>query len=107
MSAKDFPGTVLEVVFDEFAFADVREQLAGVVDDPKGIPLASGRRVLALGQVRRLAVLEGGTQAGLPSVVIGLELPDGSWAVGETTARAFVRAADAVRSRHPVVDADA
>jgi hypothetical protein len=54
----------------------------------------------------RVMVLDGGLTSGRPSVAIGVELPDGSNLVVETTARLFCAAAKAIMAKYPDLFAD-
>lgn len=47
-----------------------------------------------------IAGLAGGMASGLPSVTIRFDLPDGSPAIGQTSLRRFLLAADALRARY-------
>lgn len=50
----------------------------------------------------RLAILEGSTKEGRPTVALRLDLPDGSGVlVTQTTARLFCTAAKAIMARYP------
>lgn len=58
------------------------------------------------GEVERVVALDGGMSSGLPSVAVGIRLADGTVAIGQTSARALVMAAQAIRARFPAIDAD-
>jgi chloramphenicol 3-O-phosphotransferase len=47
--------------------------------------------------IDKVVVLQGGTAAGRSTVALMIQLPDGSWAMAETTARLFEVMAAAVR----------
>lgn len=49
----------------------------------------------------QVAVLDGGTTQGRPSIAVRLDLPDGQTVIAETTARLFVTAARAIWAKYP------
>jgi hypothetical protein len=51
----------------------------------------------------QLAVLEGGTAKGLPSVVMKIDLPDGQVVLAETTARLFCTAGRMITAKYPAL----
>lgn len=68
--------------------------LAGKADKGKLIHLANEA-------VITIAVLDGGTTKGQPSIAMRFELPDGRTLLAETTARLFVTAGQAIAGRYP------
>lgn len=48
-----------------------------------------------------VAVIDGGTDSGRPSIALRIDLPDARTIVAETTARLFCTAARAVMARYP------
>ncbi len=48
-----------------------------------------------------LAVLDMGMASGLPSIMLRLDLPDGTHVLAETSARLFVSAAQMILAKHP------
>lgn len=57
-------------------------------------------RDVATGTLDRVGGAPNGTARGLPIVAVGIELPDGTVALGETTLALFLSAADALRARY-------
>lgn len=57
-----------------------------------------------LSRIDRIAVLPRGTNHGNPSVAIGVELPDGSYVVAETTLRLLQTAMRGIEARYGVVE---
>lgn len=53
-------------------------------------------KVQVTGRVARIGVLPNGTTSGAPSVAIVIEMPDGTFVIGETTWNAFNVAARAL-----------
>jgi hypothetical protein len=49
----------------------------------------------------QLAVLDAGMSSGLPSIVLRLDLPDGSVVLAETSARLFCSAGKAIMAKYP------
>ena len=100
--------TELEIVLEgEGAFADLDPEkcVGGTVDEvnAEGAPTPRG---LTLGQLFRVVALTRGTTSGSAAVAIAVSLPDGTIALGETTAHLFCTAADAIRARYPDFHAD-
>lgn len=60
----------------------------------------SGPKVVQ-GTPKGIAVIDGGTMSGHPSVAIRIDTPDGSVILGETTARLFCLAAKAIIAKYP------
>lgn len=63
-------------------------------------------RKIMIGEFFRITALPHGTKSGLPSIAIGIRLDDGTVVIGETSARALVIAAVAIKARYPEIDSD-
>jgi hypothetical protein len=73
----------------------------GCWPDLEGSTIAGGNGPrLQVTEVASIAALASGMQSGLPSVMIRLNLPDGTVALGETSMRLFLQAAAAFRARY-------
>lgn len=73
-------------------------------------PDLAGEKIVHLGTGARpieLAVLDAGMQSGKPSVVLRIDLPDGTHVVAETSARLLCTAARAINARYPDLFEDA
>lgn len=64
--------------------------------DPPPFPEMAEKKIHVV-KIDRCVVLQGGTVGGRASVAIMAEMPDGSWAMIETTARLLEMMAAAVR----------
>ncbi len=72
------------------------------LDGPEAFtPIPSGATVHHVTKAMEVALLEGGMASGKPSVMLRLELPDGSVVIAETSLALFMMAADAFEARHP------
>ncbi len=66
--------------------------------DGSGRHLA-GQVIHECGSVLHIAALDGGMASGLPSLMIRLDLPNGEYAIVETSVRAFLNAAAAIHAK--------
>lgn len=60
-------------------------------------------RIVESEAMPKVICLDGGMESGLPSVMLAFQLPDGTMAVCQTSARAFVAAARGITARWPEV----
>ena len=84
---------------------DIRHGEACLSDLPRdefvgGVPGQNGQP-MCLGEITHVGVLPNATTDGRPCVAVVCKLPDGSLAVGETSARNFVLAAHAIEGWYP------
>lgn len=83
---------------------EIRLDGDAAIADLKDERWAGGEGELVMGCIARVVALAGGMGSGLPSVAIVIRLPDGSYALGETSARLLVNAARAIVARFPEID---
>jgi hypothetical protein len=70
------------------------------LDGPEDLtPIPAGAKVHHVTEAFEVALVLGGMQSGAPSVMFRIPLPDGSFAIVETSLNLFDMAATAMRSR--------